>query len=85
MGDARLDYDALTYGWFDFFLKGENNHVLETMPKVRYFTMGSNKWQSSETWPPRGRAADDAVFIERRESEQLVRRRRPHVQRAGRG
>jgi putative CocE/NonD family hydrolase len=54
MGDARLDYDALTYGWFDFFLKGENNHVLETMPRVRYFTMGSNKWQTSETWPPEG-------------------------------
>jgi len=54
MGDARLDYDALTYGWFDYFLKGENNHVLETMPKVRYFTMGLNKWQSSETWPPAG-------------------------------
>ena len=25
MGDARLDYDALTYGWFDHFLKGEDN------------------------------------------------------------
>src|SRR5437016_2470535 len=54
MGDARLDVDALTYGWFDYFLKGENNHVLEKMPKVRYFTMGSNKWQTSETWPPQG-------------------------------
>ena len=54
MGDARLDYDELTYGWFDHFLKGEDNHVLEKMPKVRYFTMGINKWQSSDTWPPRG-------------------------------
>jgi putative CocE/NonD family hydrolase len=54
MGDARLDYDELTFGWFDHFLKGEDNHVLETMPKVRYFTMGSNKWQSSSTWPPEG-------------------------------
>jgi putative CocE/NonD family hydrolase len=54
MGDARLDYDALTYGWFDHFLKGEDNHVLETMPRVRYYTMGMNKWQSSDTWPPAG-------------------------------
>jgi len=54
MGDARLNYDELTYGWFDHFLKGEDNHVLENMPKVRYFTMGMNKWQSSDTWPPRG-------------------------------
>ena len=54
MGDARLNYDELTYGWFDHFLKGEDNHVLENMPKVRYFTMGMNKWQSSDVWPPRG-------------------------------
>ncbi|HEY1338697.1 MAG TPA: CocE/NonD family hydrolase [Bryobacteraceae bacterium] len=54
MGDARLDYDALTYGWFDHFLKGEDNHVLEKMPRVKYFTMGINKWQSSDTWPPQG-------------------------------
>jgi hypothetical protein len=54
MGDARLDYDALTYGWFDHFLKGEDNHVLEKMPKVRYYTMGINKWQTSDTWPPPG-------------------------------
>jgi putative CocE/NonD family hydrolase len=54
MGDARLDYAALTYGWFDHFLKGEDNGVLEKMPKVKYFTMGLNKWQSSDTWPPAG-------------------------------
>jgi uncharacterized protein len=54
LGDARLDYDALTYGWFDHFLKGEDNGILVKMPKVRYFTMGSNKWQSSDTWPPAG-------------------------------
>ena len=56
MGDARLNYDELTWGWFDIFLKGEQNGLLEKMPKVRYFTMGSNKWQSSETWPPVGAA-----------------------------
>lgn len=56
VGDARLDYDNLTYGWFDHFLKGENNGLLEKMPKVRYYTMGLNKWQSSETWPPAGAA-----------------------------
>lgn len=54
MGDARLDYDALTYGWFDTFLKGEKAGLLDTLPKVRYFTMGLNKWQTSDTWPPKG-------------------------------
>jgi predicted acyl esterase len=54
VGDARLNYDELTYGWFDHFLKGENNGVLEKMPRVRYYTMGLNKWQTSDTWPPSG-------------------------------
>ena len=54
IGDARLDYDALTFGWFDHFLKGEDNRILENNPRVRYFTMGMNKWQTSDTWPPRG-------------------------------
>jgi uncharacterized protein len=54
MGDARLNYDELTWAWFDHFLKGEDNHILETIPRVRYFTMGINKWQSSDTWPPKG-------------------------------
>ncbi|HEV1286668.1 MAG TPA: CocE/NonD family hydrolase, partial [Bryobacteraceae bacterium] len=54
MGDARLDYDEMTYGWFDHFLKGEDNKILEKMPKVKYFVMGSNKWETSDTWPPKG-------------------------------
>jgi uncharacterized protein len=54
MGDARLEYDEMTYGWFDHFLKGEDKGLLKKMPKVRYFTMGINKWQSADTWPPAG-------------------------------
>ncbi len=54
MGDARLNYDELTWGWFDRFLKGEENGILQKIPKVQYFTMGINKWQSSDTWPPVG-------------------------------
>ncbi len=54
VGDARLNYDELTWAWFDHFLKGERNGILEKMPKVRYYTMGINKWQTSDTWPPTG-------------------------------
>jgi len=54
MGDARLDYSALTYGWFDHFLKGEDNAILTKTPKVQYYTMGLNRWQHSDTWPPVG-------------------------------
>jgi hypothetical protein len=52
VGDARLNYDDLTYGWFDYWLKGEQNGILTKTPKVQYYTMGLNKWQSSEVWPP---------------------------------
>lgn len=52
VGDARLNYDELTWGWFDMLLKGENNNFKSNTPRVKYFTMGSNQWQTSETWPP---------------------------------
>jgi uncharacterized protein len=52
MGDARLNYDELTWSWFDLLLKGEQNTFKQKTPRVQYFTMGSNKWQTSETWPP---------------------------------
>jgi putative CocE/NonD family hydrolase len=54
MGDARLDYQEITYSFFDRFLKGEKSAKIDSMPKVTYFTMGINKWQTSETWPPAG-------------------------------
>jgi len=53
VGDARLDYDAMTYSWFDYWLKTEENGIKNKMPRVQYFTMGVNKWQQSETWPPK--------------------------------
>ena len=83
MGDARLDYDALTYGWFDHFLKGEDNTFCEKMPKVRYYTMGLNKWQTADTWPPAGAQPMTLYLVERRKSEQPERRWRADRVRAG--
>ncbi|MFW6128778.1 MAG: CocE/NonD family hydrolase [Candidatus Aminicenantaceae bacterium] len=54
LGDARFNTNGLIYDWFDHWLKGENNGILEKTPKVQYYTMGLNKWQSSEAWPPEG-------------------------------
>ena len=54
MGDARLDYNEIVYGFFDRFLKGSSATRLESLPKVTYFTMGSNTWQTADTWPPAG-------------------------------
>ncbi len=52
VGDARLNYDEQIYAWFDYWLKGEKNDFQQKTPRVQYYTMGSNKWQHSETWPP---------------------------------
>ena len=54
MGDARLDYQEIMYGFFDKVLKGESNTRVDKMPRVTYYTMGMNKWQTSSTWPPAG-------------------------------
>jgi hypothetical protein len=52
VGDARLNYDEQIYDWLDLWLKGAKNDFKSKTPRVQYYTMGSNKWQSSETWPP---------------------------------
>ena len=52
VGDARLDYDELIYGWFDLWLKGDKNDFKAKTPYVHYYTMGNNRWQTSSTWPP---------------------------------
>ena len=52
VGDARLNYEEQIYAWFDLWLKGEQNDFKEKTPRVQYYTMGINIWQSSATWPP---------------------------------
>ncbi|MGB5303939.1 MAG: CocE/NonD family hydrolase [Gemmatimonadota bacterium] len=52
VGDARWDYSDLIYEWFDHWLKGEENGITDSLPRVRYYTMGSNEWSTSESWPP---------------------------------
>ncbi|WP_406626693.1 CocE/NonD family hydrolase [Portibacter marinus] len=51
VGDARLDYDELVYGWFDYWLKDQSNAILQK-PKVHYYLMGKNIWKTSEVFPP---------------------------------
>tara|TARA_B100000767_G_scaffold213763_1_gene201139 strand:+ start:2780 stop:4678 length:1899 start_codon:yes stop_codon:yes gene_type:complete len=53
MGDATLNYDEQIYKWFDLWLKDQPNDFKENTPRVQYFTMGSNTWNSSEVWPPK--------------------------------
>ena len=54
VGDARLDYDGLIYGWFDMWLKGAKNDFKSKTPYVHYYIMGANRWETSPSWPPPG-------------------------------
>jgi putative CocE/NonD family hydrolase len=42
------------YGFFDRFVKGDKDTRIDELAKVTYFTMGSNRWQTSDVWPPAG-------------------------------
>ncbi|WP_026956763.1 CocE/NonD family hydrolase [Algoriphagus vanfongensis] len=52
VGDARYEYDEIITAWFDLWLKSEDKGEISKMPKVTYYTMGTNQWQSSDVWPP---------------------------------
>lgn len=52
VGDARLNYNEQITKWFDLWLKAETNDFKETTPRVQYYTMGTNQWQTANTWPP---------------------------------
>ncbi len=54
MGDTRWKHETkeIIYDWFDLWLKEGENEFKKQNPRVRYYTMGSNEWQSAETWPP---------------------------------
>lgn len=56
---AALNYEAVVLRWFDYWLKGIENGVLEG-PPVRIFVMGANHWRDEEEWPPA--RAEEVVF-----------------------
>jgi len=48
-----LDYAAEAHRWFDRWLKGINNGIMEE-PPIHYYVMGAPKkepWQTSKQWP----------------------------------
>lgn len=44
------DLDGLHIKWFDYWLKGKQNGLLEE-PPVRIFVMGENTWRTENEWP----------------------------------
>jgi putative CocE/NonD family hydrolase len=53
MGDTSFDVDGAIYSWFDRWLKGSTKAFPASTPRVRYYLMGANRWQSAEQWPPK--------------------------------
>ncbi len=49
--EAALGLLEARLPWFDYWLKGAANGMLDT-PPVRLFTMGANKWRHADAWPP---------------------------------
>ncbi len=48
---AASRMDDLQVRWFDYWLKGLANGIMEE-PRVRYFMLGENSWRESSSWPP---------------------------------
>lgn len=48
--EALIELHAIQLRWFDHFLKGVNNGVLDEAP-IRLFVMGDNRWRDEYEWP----------------------------------
>mgnify|MGYP003579422666 CR=1 FL=1 len=53
VGDARLRYWETYLAWFDRWLRG-NEHAIDSVPHIQYYTIGGNAWRSSDRWPVTG-------------------------------
>jgi len=53
LGDASFEDKALIWAWWEKWLKGNDKAFDANTPKVQYYTMGANKWQSADQWPPK--------------------------------
>jgi putative CocE/NonD family hydrolase len=48
--DAVIDLDGYQRRWFDYWLKGIDNGIMDE-PPVRIFVMGTNEWRDENEWP----------------------------------
>jgi len=52
LGDARFNYLHLYLDWFDYWLKGIDNNVIDRS-RYQVYTMGKNSWEYFDSWPPK--------------------------------
>jgi putative CocE/NonD family hydrolase len=48
--EGEIDLDGVQLRWFNHWLKGEHNGVLEE-PPIHLFVMGEGKWRQEHEWP----------------------------------
>ena len=48
--NSMVDLDALETRWFDYWLKGIDNGIVDE-PPLRLFIMGVNEWRDEHEWP----------------------------------
>lgn len=48
--NSVVDLDALELRWFDYWLKGVDNGIVDE-PPLRLFIMGVNQWRDEHEWP----------------------------------
>ena len=48
--DAAIDLHGLHLRWYDYWLKGIDNGIMDESP-VRIFVMGDNVWRYEQEWP----------------------------------
>ncbi|MDJ0919170.1 MAG: CocE/NonD family hydrolase [Woeseiaceae bacterium] len=52
MGDTRFDLMDEIYEFFDRFVASDGDAMGHDTPRVRYYTMGVNRWSAADDWPP---------------------------------
>jgi putative CocE/NonD family hydrolase len=62
---AELDFNAFQLAWFDHWLKGVDNDVMNGSP-IRLFLMGADRWLDFEEWPPAGTVTTPLYLCEGR-------------------
>ncbi len=48
--DAGLDVQKQIDRWLDYWLKGEDNGIMDE-PRVTFFVLGANEWRHADAWP----------------------------------
>jgi hypothetical protein len=52
VGDARFDYASQIIAFFDHFVENDGKGSFD-MPKVQFYTMRTNSWTKTDSWPVR--------------------------------